>query len=136
MTDEIRDGACHEHLAGLRLRRHSCAEVHGEATELLADGFAFARVQPVAHFQTEIKNGSPDRRRIADRAIGPSNAAKKPSPNVQLWLLEVARGVARDAISCRASELLAFQPIPFRQAAYGFVDIRAGLFDLLHVEPS
>ena len=67
--------------------------------------------------------------------IGPSNAARKPSPNVQLRLLEVARGVARDAISCRASELFAFQPIPSRQAAYGLVDIRAGLFDVLHVEP-
>ena len=36
----------------------------------------------------------------------------------------------------RASELFAFQPIPFRQAAYGFVDVRARLFDVLHARGS
>ena len=34
------------------------------------------------------------------------------------------------------SELVVFRPVPFREAAYGFANIRAGLFDLLHVEPS
>src|SRR2546430_1198977 len=43
-------------------------------------------------------------------------------------LRSVAEGI-------RASRLLAFRPSPFRQAAHGFVDARAGLFDLLHVEP-
>ena len=33
------------------------------------------------------------------------------------------------------SESFAFQPIPSHQAAYGFVDVRAGLFDVLHIEP-
>ena len=35
-----------------------------------------------------------------------------------------------------ASELLVLQLIPSREAAYGFPNVPAGLFDLLHVEPS
>ena len=42
----------------------------------------------------------------------------------------------RCARSFAASELLVVQPMPSREAAYGFANIGAGLFDLLHVEPS
>ena len=46
------------------------------------------------------------------------------------------RAPSDDARASAASELLVVQLMPSREAAYGFANIGAGLFDLLHVEPS
>ena len=76
---EVAHRAGDEDLAGCRLRHDPCAEVHGHATQPCTGTLAFARVQPDAQLEPELKR------------LGLSAYAVASAPNVKTHLLDVPR---------------------------------------------
>jgi hypothetical protein len=62
---------------------------------------------------------------------------RRPGPNRELAAISATVALAAPGLALlSARELLTFLVIPFREAAYGISDVRARVFDLLHVEAS
>src|SRR5215831_464611 len=97
--DEIPHGIGDEHLARTRQSSHACADVNGDATELLPNDLAFAGMAPGTYFDAERADARRDRLSAANgsgRAIERCEEA-------------VARRV--DLASTKARELSASQVV-------------------------
>ena len=113
---EVADGAADEHFIRPGERADPCADVHGEAADIvLGKQFAFARMQPRADLQAQLAHAVTDRGALLIARLGPSNVASAPSP--------------RDFTKrprCRSTSVADHVIVPFEQRPPGAVAHRRG----------
>jgi len=74
---EVSDRTRDEHLAGLGLRHHPCADVDGDAAQLFGSSLTFAGVDTGAHLETQLADPFADALCAAHRARGAVEAGEE-----------------------------------------------------------
>src|SRR5262245_57244825 len=79
-SDEVANSLRHENLAGYREARYAGPNVNGNASKIISDQFAFARVNAAAYLQVQRPQLMVERIGTADRSCGPFKCGKKAIP--------------------------------------------------------
>ena len=76
-SDEVANSLRHENLAGYRKASNTGSNVNGNASKIITDQFAFARMNAAAHLQVKRPHRMVKRIGAPDRSCGPFKCRKK-----------------------------------------------------------